>query len=161
MYSATTAVFNKGGPTSSMVEAATSVAQAASITSEESRNLLIKLDEFDRDMNQQSRMDMKRRAESRQRQKSRSNFKRMSLMETDFSIEGESTTDEIDSESTSYESNRDQLLQIAGHMFSDVDEDFLNFHLSKKILECGKKITRRVTGMRICHSVYLQSYLLM
>ncbi|GJR41643.1 transcriptional repressor ILP1 [Tanacetum coccineum] len=133
------AVFNKGGPTSSMVEAAKKAAQAASIASKESRNLPVKLDEFGRDMNQQNRMDMKRRAESRQRRKSRSESKRMSLMETDCSIEGESSTDESDSESTAYESNRDQLLQIAGQIFSDADEDFSQLSSVKEKFGIWKK----------------------
>ncbi|PWA72495.1 GC-rich sequence DNA-binding factor [Artemisia annua] len=133
------AVFNKGGLTSSMVEAATNAAQAASIASKESRNLPVKLDEFGRDVNQQNRMDMKRRAESRQRRKSRSESKRMSLMEIDCSIEGESSTDESDSESTAYESNRDQLLQIAGQIFSDADEDFSQLSSVKEKFGMWKK----------------------
>lgn len=133
------AVFNKGGTSSTMVDAATSAAQAALTASRESRNLPVKLDEFGRDVNLQNRMDMKRRAESRQRRKSRSESKRMSAMEIDNLVEGESSTDESDSESTAYASNRDQLLQIAGQIFSDADEEFSQLSAVKERFEIWKK----------------------
>lgn len=134
------AVFNKGGTTSSMVEAASSAAQAALTASRESRNLPVKLDEFGRDVNLQNRMDMKRRAESRQDRKARSESKRMSSMEIDsLVVEGESSTDESDSESTAYASNRDQLLQTAGLIFSDADEEFSQLSAVKEKFEVWKK----------------------
>ncbi|KAD3067197.1 hypothetical protein E3N88_35077 [Mikania micrantha] len=133
------AVFNKGGTTTSMVEAATAAAQAALTALRESKNLAVKLDEFGRDVNLQNRMDMKRRAEARQRRKARSESKRMSAMETDSLIEGESSTDESDSDSSAYESNRDQLLQIAGQIFSDADEEFSQISTVKEKFEVWKK----------------------
>ncbi|KAD3067201.1 hypothetical protein E3N88_35081 [Mikania micrantha] len=131
--------FNKGGTTTSMVEAATAAAQAALTALRESKNLAVKLDEFGRDVNLQNRMDMKRRAEARQRRKARSESKRMSAMETDSLIEGESSTDESDSDSSAYESNRDQLLQIAGQIFSDADEEFSQISTVKEKFEVWKK----------------------
>nr|XP_043624493.1 transcriptional repressor ILP1 isoform X1 [Erigeron canadensis]XP_043624494.1 transcriptional repressor ILP1 isoform X2 [Erigeron canadensis]XP_043624496.1 transcriptional repressor ILP1 isoform X3 [Erigeron canadensis] len=133
------AILNKGGATSSMVEAASIAAQAALTASRESKNLPAKLDEFGRDVNLQKRMDMKRRAESRQRRKARSESKRISSMEIDNFVEGESSTDESDSESTAYESNRDQLLQTAGQIFSDADEEFSQLSAVKEIFEVWKK----------------------
>ncbi|XP_076910924.1 transcriptional repressor ILP1-like [Bidens hawaiensis] len=134
------AVFNKGGTSTSMVEAATTAAQAALIALRESKNLPVKLDEFGRDENLQKRMDMKRRAEARQRRKARSESKRMSAMETDsLIIEGESSTDESDSDSSAYESNRDQLLQVAGQIFSDADEKFSQLSSVKEEFENWKK----------------------
>lgn len=133
------AVFNRGGTTSSIIEAASIAAQAALTASQESRNLPIKLDEFGRDMNQQNRMDIKRRAESRQRRKTQSDSKRISSMETDSFVEGESSTDESDTESSAYESNRDQLLQIAGEIFSDADEEFSQLLTVKERFEMWKK----------------------
>ncbi|XP_024988150.1 transcriptional repressor ILP1 [Cynara cardunculus var. scolymus] len=136
------AVFNKGGSTSSMVEAASSAAQAALTALRESRNLPVKLDELGRDVNLQKRLDMKRRAESRQRRKAQSESKRMSSMETDSlhrTVEGESSTDESDGESTAYESNRDQLLQIAGQIFSDAAEEFSQLSAVKEKFEMWKK----------------------
>ncbi|KAD7116685.1 hypothetical protein R6Q59_006581 [Mikania micrantha] len=133
------AVFNKGGTSTSMVEAATAAAQAALTALRESKNLPVKLDEFGRDVNLQNRMDMKRRAEARQRRKARSESKRMSAMEMDSLIEGESSTDESDSDSSAYESNRDQLLQIAGQIFSDADEEFSQISTVKEKFEVWKK----------------------
>ncbi|KAK9049646.1 hypothetical protein SSX86_031385 [Deinandra increscens subsp. villosa] len=133
------AVFNKRGTTSSTVEAATIAAQAALTASRESKNLPVKLDEFGRDVNLQTRMDMKRRAEGRQQRKARSELKRMATMETDSVIEGESSTDESDGDSSAYESNRDQLLQVAGQIFSDADEEFSQLSAVKEKFEIWKK----------------------
>ncbi|XP_071705945.1 transcriptional repressor ILP1-like [Rutidosis leptorrhynchoides] len=133
-------VFNKGGITSSMVEAASNAAQAALTALRESRNLPVKLDEFGRDVNLQKRMDMKRRAESRKVRKSRSEFKRTSSMETDIVVvEGESSTDESDSETTAYASNRDQLLQTADEIFGDADEEYSKLSVVKEKFEVWKK----------------------
>lgn len=128
------AVLNNGG----MVDSAGIAAQATLTASQESRNLPVKLDEFGRDMNLQNRMDMKRRAESRQRRKAKSDSKRMDS-DSRRLVEGESSTDESDSESTAYESNRDQLLQIAGQIFSDTDEKFSQLSLVKERFEIWKK----------------------
>ncbi|KAJ0634207.1 putative intron Large complex component GCFC2 [Helianthus annuus] len=133
------AVFNKGGTTTSMVEAASTAAQAALTASRESKNLPVKLDEFGRDVNLQNRMDMKRRAEARQRRKARTESKRMSAMEIDGLIEGESSTDESDGDSSAYESNRDQLLELAGQIFSDADEEFSQLSFVKEKFEFWKK----------------------
>ncbi|KAI3798719.1 hypothetical protein L1987_33997 [Smallanthus sonchifolius] len=130
------AVFNKGGTNTAMVEAAGTASQAALTASREAKNLPVKLDEFGRDVNLQNRMDMKRRAEARQRIKARSESKRM---ETDSLIEGESSTDESDGDSSAYESNRDQVLQIAGQIFSDADEEFSQLSSVKEKFEIWKK----------------------
>ncbi|RVW45550.1 Transcriptional repressor ILP1 [Vitis vinifera] len=66
-------------------------AQAASAAMREQTNLPVKLDEYGRDINLQKCMDKNRRSEARQT--------------------GESSTDESDSETTAYQSNRDLLLQ--------------------------------------------------
>ncbi|KAI3818329.1 hypothetical protein L1987_12133 [Smallanthus sonchifolius] len=132
-------IFNKGGTNTAMVEAASTAAQAALTASWESKNLPVKLDEFGRDVNLQNRMDMKRRAEARQRRKARSESKRMVTMETDSLIEGESSTDESDGDSSAYESNRDQLLQVAGLIFSDADEEFSQLSSVKEKFEIWKK----------------------
>ncbi|KAI7737522.1 hypothetical protein M8C21_033525 [Ambrosia artemisiifolia] len=115
------AVFNKGGTSTSMVEAASTAAQAALTASRESKNLPVKLDEFGRDVNLQNRMDMKRRAEARQRRKARSESKRMSSMETDSLIEGESSTDESDDDSSAYESN---LVRTLCSNFLNLRDDY-------------------------------------
>lgn len=132
---AATSILNKGGSSAAMVAAATSAAQAAAAAVKEQLNLSVKLDEFGRDMNQQKRMDMERRAEARKRRKTRSDSRRMSSMETDSSyqrIEGESSTDESDSESTGYQSNCELLLQTADQIFSDAAEEFSQLSVVKE-----------------------------
>ncbi|KAF8397793.1 hypothetical protein HHK36_016716 [Tetracentron sinense] len=140
--SAAMSVFSKGGGSSAMVAAATTAAQAASAVAREQSNLPIQLDEFGRDMNIQKRMDMMRRAEARKRRKARSESKRMSSVGDDnayHSIEGESSTDESDSESSVYQSNRDMLLQTAEQIFSDAAEEYSQLSVVKERFERWKK----------------------
>ncbi|OVA19461.1 GC-rich sequence DNA-binding factor [Macleaya cordata] len=135
-------VFNRGGASAAMVAAATSAAQAASSATKEQTNLPVQLDEFGRDVNQQKRMDMMRRAEARKRRKARSDSKRMSSVGDDSAyhhIEGESSTDESDSESTSYLSNRELLLQTAEQIFSDAAEEYSQLSVVKEKFETWKK----------------------
>ncbi|KAG5559303.1 hypothetical protein RHGRI_008999 [Rhododendron griersonianum] len=120
-------VFNKGGGSAAMIEVATREAKAASAATKEQRNLPVELDEFGRDTNLQKRMDMTRRADVRRTRKARSDAKRQTSMGSDGpyqQIEGESSTDESDSETAAYESNRDLLLQTAGQVFSDAAEEY-------------------------------------
>lgn len=120
-------VFNKGGGSAAMIEVATREAKAASAATKEHRNLPVELDEFGRDTNLQKRMDMTRRADARRTRKARSDAKRLSSVGSDGpyqQIEGESSTDESDSETAAYESNRDLLLQTAEQVFSDAAEEY-------------------------------------
>ncbi|KAK9277731.1 hypothetical protein L1049_007278 [Liquidambar formosana] len=140
--SAAMSIFSKGGSSAAMVAAATSAAQAASAAVREQTNLPVKLDEFGRDMNLQKRMDTARRAEARRHRKALSDSKRISSMEIDSSyqrIEGESSTDESDSESTAYQSNRELLLQTADQIFSDADEEYAQLSAVKDRFERWKK----------------------
>lgn len=135
-------VFNKGGPTSSTVAAAATAAQNASAAVREQTNLPVKLDEFGRDINLKKRMDIERRAEARKRRKSRSDSRRLSSMEVDTlsqRVEGESSTDESDTESIAYKSNRDLLLQTADQIFSDAAEEFSQLSVVKERLEKLKR----------------------
>ncbi|KAK3041287.1 hypothetical protein RJ639_001389 [Escallonia herrerae] len=139
--SAAMLVYIKSGSNTS-VEAAKSAAHAAFAATRKSRNLPVELDEFGRDVNRQQRMDMTRRAEARQRRKARSDSRRMSSMQTDGTqqrIEGESSTDESDSESTAYKSNRDRLLQFAEKSFSDAADEYSQLSMVKEKLERWKK----------------------
>ncbi|KAF7148016.1 hypothetical protein RHSIM_Rhsim03G0238800 [Rhododendron simsii] len=120
-------VFSKGGGSAAMIEVATREAKAASAATKEQRNLPVELDEFGRDTNLQKRMDMTRRADVRRTRTARSDAKRLSSMGSDGpyqQIEGESSTDESDSETAAYESNRDLLLQTAEQVFSDAAEEY-------------------------------------
>ncbi|KAA3479237.1 PAX3 and PAX7-binding protein 1 [Gossypium australe] len=135
-------VFSERGSSAVMIEVATNAAQAASVAIREQVNLPVKLDEFGRDVNRQKRLDMERRAEARQRRKARFDSKRLSSMETDRSyqkIEGESSTDESDSEGTAYRSNRDMLLQTANEIFSDASEEYSQLSSVKQKFEKLKK----------------------
>ncbi|PPS01584.1 hypothetical protein GOBAR_AA19084 [Gossypium barbadense] len=135
-------VFSERGSSAIMIEVATNAAQAASVAIREQVNLPVKLDEFGRDVNRQKRLDMERRAEARQRWKARFDSKRLSSMETDHSyqkIEGESSTDESDSEGTAYRSNRDMLLQTANEIFSDASEEYSQLSAVKQKFEKLKK----------------------
>ncbi|RZC77262.1 hypothetical protein C5167_001413 [Papaver somniferum] len=129
---------SKGGSTEAVINAA----QLVSSKTREQTNLLVKLDELGRDMNLQKRMEVKRRAEARKRRKARSEAKRMSAVGNDFAyhhIEGESSTDESDSESTSYKSNREMLLQTSEQIFNDAEEEFSKLALVKEKFETWKK----------------------
>ncbi|KAI3837087.1 hypothetical protein MKW98_005420 [Papaver atlanticum] len=128
----------KGGSTEAVINAA----QLVSSKTREQTNLPVKLDELGRDMNLQKRMEVKRRAEARKRRKARSEAKKMSAVGDDFPyhhIEGESSTDESDSESTSYKSNREMLLQTSEQIFGDAEEEFSKLALVKEKFETWKK----------------------
>ncbi|KAF5737854.1 PAX3- and PAX7-binding protein 1 [Tripterygium wilfordii] len=135
-------VFSERGGSSAMIAAATSAAQAAAASVREQTNLPVMLDEFGRDMNLQKRMDTTRRTEARQRRKGRFDAKRLSSMEVENcsqKIEGESSTDESDDESTAYQSNRDLLLQTADQVFSDASEEYSQLSVVKQRFEMWKK----------------------
>lgn len=135
-------VFNKGGGSAAMIEVATREAKAASAATKEQRNLRVELDEFGRDTNLQKRMDMTRRADVRRIRKARSDAKRLSSMGSDGpyqQIEGESSTDESDSEAAAYESNRDLLLQTAEQVFSDAAEEYSQLRVVMKRFDSWKK----------------------
>ena len=140
--SAAMSVFRKGGSSAAMIESAISAAQAASAAARELRDLPVELDELGRDLNLQKRMDLARRAEARQYRKAKSDSKRLLSMEIDSPnqpMEGESSTDESDSESTAYQSSRDQLLQISEQIFSDAADDYAQLSAVVERFERWKK----------------------
>lgn len=139
---AATKVFSECGNSAAIHAAANSAAQAAVAAIREQMNLPVKLDEFGRDMNLQKRMDMTRRAEARQRRRAKFDSKRLSSMDVDVSyqkLEGESTTDESDSESAAYQSNREELLKTADQIFSDASEEYSQLSLVKERFEKWKR----------------------
>eukprot|EP00268_Persea_americana_P020358 TRINITY_DN20554_c0_g2_i1.p1 TRINITY_DN20554_c0_g2~~TRINITY_DN20554_c0_g2_i1.p1 ORF type:complete len:962 (-),score=250.21 TRINITY_DN20554_c0_g2_i1:159-3044(-) len=133
-------VFSKGGGASAIAAAATA-AQAAFAAAREKSNLPVQLDEFGRDVNQQKRLDSVRRAEARKRRKARAEAKRMSSIgdSSSFHIEGESSTDESDSETTAYKSSRYELLQTAEQVFSDAADEFSKLSAVKEMFETWKR----------------------
>ena len=135
-------VFTKSGSNEAMVAAARTAAQAASAAMREQTNLPVKLDEYGRDINLQKCMDKNRRSEARQRKRDRWDAKRMTFLENESShqkIEGESSTDESDSETTAYQSNRDLLLQTAEQIFGDAAEEYSQLSSVKERIERWKK----------------------
>lgn len=135
-------IFNKRGRDSDVIIAAKSAAEAAFAALREETKLPVKLDEFGRDTNLQKRMEMKARAEARQRKQAQLKSKRLSSMKVDGShckVEGESSTDESDSESTAYQSHHELLLQTAGEIFSDAAEDYSQLSLVKERFEECKR----------------------
>ena len=135
-------VFSKRGSGSDIVAAAKSAAQVASAALREQANLPVKLDDYGRDMNLQKRMEMKKRAEARRRRKTRFDLKRLSSMDVDIPyqrVEGESSTDESDSETKAFQSHRDLLLQTAAHIFSDAAEEYSQLSVVKETFEAWKR----------------------
>ncbi|KAI4313972.1 hypothetical protein L6164_026915 [Bauhinia variegata] len=133
-------VFSKRGSNPEIIAAATSAAEAASAALREQRNLPVRLDEFGRDLNLEKRLKMKERAEARQRRKLRVDSNRRASMELDDpKVEGESSTDESDSESQAYHSQRDLLLQTAADVFSDAAEEYGQLSLVKRRFEEWKR----------------------
>ncbi|XP_020219031.1 transcriptional repressor ILP1 [Cajanus cajan] len=131
-------VLNKKG---NNLEAAKCAAQEAFASVRKQRDLPVKLDEFGRDLNLEKRMQMKVRAETRHRKRSRAfDSNKLASMELDnHKIEGESSTDESDSESQAYQSQRDLVLQAADEIFSDASEEYGQLSLVKRRMEEWKK----------------------
>ncbi|KAK7362408.1 hypothetical protein VNO77_04519 [Canavalia gladiata] len=123
------------------MEAAKSAAQEAFAAVRKQRDLPVKLDEFGRDLNLEKRMKMKVRADARQRKRSRAfdSNKLVSMELDDHKIEGESSTDESDSESQAYQSQHDLVLQAADEIFSDASEEYGQLSLVKRKMEEWKR----------------------
>ncbi|KAK4483587.1 hypothetical protein RD792_010786 [Penstemon davidsonii] len=136
------AEFRKGGSSAAKVAAATVAAQAAFANASSSKSTPVELDEFGRDVNLQKRMDITRRAGARKQRRTKADSKRKLAMEIDNSfqqIEGELSTDESDSETTAYESTRNQLLQVSEKIFSDAAEEYSQFSVVIERFEKWKK----------------------
>lgn len=133
-------VFNHYGNRADIIKDAANAAQVESKASKEKVNLPVQLDEFGRDLNQQKRLDLERRSQARQRRKVRSDSKRLVSMEIDHQkVEGESSTDESDSERPAYHSHREQLLQTADEIFSDASDEYSQLSLVKNKFEKWKR----------------------
>ncbi|KAH1242159.1 Transcriptional repressor ILP1 [Glycine max] len=131
-------VLNKKG---NNMEAAKSAAQEAFAAVRKQKDLPVKLDEFGRDLNLEKRMQMKVRAEAHQCKRSQAfNSNKLASMELDDpKIEGESSTDESDSESQAYQSQRDLVLQAADGIFSDASEEYGQLSFVKRRMEEWKR----------------------
>ncbi|CAH9057077.1 unnamed protein product [Cuscuta epithymum] len=135
-------IFGERGGTAATIVVAKEAALKAAAEARRLRDIPVKLDEFGRDVNQQKRMDMTRREKARERRRAKSDAKRMSAIRNDSSyqrVEGESSTDESDSESTAYKSNRDQLLQVAEEIFGDTHDEYSQLAVVVNKFERWKK----------------------
>lgn len=136
-------VLSKGAGTATAAAAA-AAAQAAAAAAREGSNLPPQLDEFGRDVNLQKRTDLKRRDEARKQRRSRSASKKAASFASNGNanqhIEGESSSDESDSDCRAYQSSRDELLQTADQIFSDAAEEFSKLSLVKERFEGWKKL---------------------
>ena len=125
------------------MEAAKIAAQEAFAAVRKQRDLPVKLDEFGRDLNLEKRMNMKAKTRSEACQRKRSqafDSNKVTSMELDdHKIEGESSTDESDSESQAYQSQSDLVLQAADEIFSDASEEYGQLSLVKSRMEEWKR----------------------
>ncbi|KAG5023659.1 hypothetical protein AAZX31_07G210700 [Glycine max] len=125
------------------MEAAKIAAQEAFSAVRKQRDLPVKLDEFGRDLNLEKRMNMKAKTRSEACQRKRSqafDSNKVTSMELDdHKIEGESSTDESDSESQAYQSQSDLVLQAADEIFSDASEEYGQLSLVKSRMEEWKR----------------------
>ncbi|GLJ48054.1 hypothetical protein SUGI_1014650 [Cryptomeria japonica] len=138
------AVLSKGGG-STTAAAAAAAAQAASSTARDGLNLLPQLDEFGRDINLQKRTDIKRRAEARKQRRARTASKKAATFTASDGtanqrIEGESSSDESDSDCKAYQSSRSELLQTAEHVFGDAAQNFSQLSIVKERFEGWKRL---------------------
>ncbi|KAL8139895.1 hypothetical protein V2J09_005916 [Rumex salicifolius] len=140
--SAAISVFNKGGSSSETNRAASVAAQAA-IDALKEQKLPVELDEMGRDLNLQKRKDISRRALARERRrKARSDSKRVASGSNGTSyqrIDGESSTDESDSENAAYKSHLELLLETADQVFSDASEDYSQLSAVQETFNNWKK----------------------
>lgn len=136
-------VLSKGAGTATAAAAA-AAAQAAAAAAREGTNLPPQLDEFGRDVNLQKRADMKRRDEARKQRRARAASKKAASFAANGNanqyIEGESSSDESDSDCRAYQSSRDELLQTADQVFSDAAEEYSKLSIVKERFEGWKRL---------------------
>ncbi|CAK9276824.1 unnamed protein product [Sphagnum jensenii] len=136
--SAAKAVLARGAGTAT----ATAAAAAAIAAVQDGTSSAPKLDEFGRDVNLQKRLESKRRAQARERRLKRAAERRMAP-NTDVAsagrIEGESSSEESESEERAYKSGRQEILQTAERVFGDASEDYSQLRNVKQRLETWKR----------------------
>lgn len=137
------AAFSRGGGTATAVAAAAAAA-AAAVSARDGSHLGRQLDEFGRDVNLQKRMESKRRAQARAKRAAKTSSRRSMRASGNgdgvwsHAVEGESTSEESESEATAYESRREEVLDTAGRIFGDAMEDYSQLRKVKERLEGWK-----------------------
>ncbi|XP_078165004.1 transcriptional repressor ILP1-like [Carex rostrata] len=124
---------------SQLAEAISTAQAAASAAMEASRNLPVELNEFGRVVNQQKRVTLQLRVESRERRMARQECKHMKFNWNNSIIEGELSTDESDSESAAYMLSCDEHKQTADKIFSDESNEYANLKNVKERFEGWKQ----------------------
>eukprot|EP00271_Cylindrocystis_brebissonii_P003635 TRINITY_DN1480_c0_g3_i1.p1 TRINITY_DN1480_c0_g3~~TRINITY_DN1480_c0_g3_i1.p1 ORF type:complete len:1007 (+),score=265.88 TRINITY_DN1480_c0_g3_i1:257-3277(+) len=133
--------------------AAAGAASAAAANVRDAAGLAPQLDEFGRDVNRQKRMETKRRQMARDRRKAKAEERRKQRTEAAVKAngslangaapvvrgEGESSSEESESEQTAYESTLMEALATAGSIFGDAKEEFCEMAKVKAELEGWKK----------------------
>ncbi|CAK9234297.1 unnamed protein product [Sphagnum troendelagicum] len=136
--SAAKAVLARGAGTAT----ATAAAAAAIAAVQDGTSSAPKLDEFGRDVNLQKRLESKRRAQARERRLKRATERRMAPnmdVASAGRIEGESSSEESESEERAYKSGRQEILQTAERVFGDASEDYSQLRNVKQRLETWKR----------------------
>ena len=126
---------------------ATATSLASAITSQsltDGPNLTPQLDEFGRDLNLQKRMEAKQRAEARDRRRAHSAKKKKGYVLGQHDpggdkVEGESSSDESESEEKAFQSGRTEILETAARVFGDAAEEFSELGKVKETLETWKR----------------------
>ncbi|MCO5548339.1 hypothetical protein L7F22_001796 [Adiantum nelumboides] len=143
---AAVSALNKGA---SAAIAATAAATAASnaLAARDGSNLATQLDEFGRDVNLKKRMELKQRAQSRERRRARASKQRAEsavLNQGDtfngLQVEGEATSEESESEEQAFRSGCADILETGDRVFGDAAEEYSQLAIVKEKLESWKRL---------------------
>lgn len=137
---------SKGASTSAAAAAAATAASSAQ-SARDGSNMATQLDEFGRDLNLQKRMEVKQRAQAREHRRARAAKKRAASFVSNqgeafggTQIEGESSSDESESEENAFKSGCAEILETADRVFGDAAEEFSQLALVKEKLESWKRM---------------------
>ncbi|KAG0625239.1 hypothetical protein M758_2G039200 [Ceratodon purpureus] len=135
------AALAKGGGTATIMAAA-SAAAARDVRS----SSVPQFDEFGRDVNLQKRMESKRRAQARERRAKLAAERRMKALKSSngdsarsVTLEGESSSEESESEEKAYRTHKQEVLLTAERVFGDAAEEYAQLAKVKEKLESWKR----------------------
>ncbi|KAG0585798.1 hypothetical protein KC19_2G039900 [Ceratodon purpureus] len=135
------AALAKGGGTATIMAAA-SAAAARDVRS----SAVPQFDEFGRDVNLQKRMESKRRAQARERRAKLAAERRMKALKSSngdsarsVTLEGESSSEESESEEKAYRTHKQEVLLTAERVFGDAAEEYAQLAKVKEKLESWKR----------------------
>lgn len=144
--SAAMTALNKGA-SASAAAAAVAAAASSALSAREGSNSATQLDEFGRDVNLQMRIELKQRAEARERRRARAAKRRVDTFVSNqvdnlggAQVEGESTSDESESEEKAFRSGCAEILETADRVFGDAAEEFSQLASVKEKLESWKRL---------------------